>query len=176
MRDGIIKYSLQSRIMHWAIAFIMLSLLCSGLYMIDLPKDESIKGTFYYFHKSFGMIVIPLAILRLVYRFAFNVPELPKTIGIINQVLSKFGVVLLYWFMFVIPMSGYMMSITAGHPVEVFGLPIPSIISENKELSAFFRSIHIQIWYFFLAMIAIHIFSSFKYLIYNKVNLFSRMW
>lgn len=157
-------------------ALIMLALVASGLYMTELSWDGSAKGTFYWLHKSFGMVIMPLVILRLIYRFASNIPEAPQMIKIVEKVSAKLGVVLLYWFMLVIPMSGYMMSITGGHPVEVFGLIIPNIIEPNKALSAFFYSIHTQIWYFFLAIVGVHIAYSFKHLICDKVNLFSRMW
>ena len=57
------NYGLIARFFHWAIAFIILGLICVGFYMTSLaysPEKIQLYGT----HKSFGLLVLWLAGLR----------------------------------------------------------------------------------------------------------------
>ncbi len=170
------KYSLSMRVMHWIMAFLIIVLLAVGLWMESLPNDYPGKYDVYALHKSFGVIALAFIIFRLSVRMRSKIPALPKNITKFDASLAAATVVLLYVCMFAMPLSGYLMSTFGGHPVQLFGIPLPSLFSENMEAAKFNRMIHGYAGYGLIAIIVLHILGSFKHLLVEKVNLFKRMW
>ena len=79
MNGGPAVYSGGSRFLHWIIAaLILLGLIPIGLTMVSLG-DGMLKNFLYEVHKSFGMIVFTLAVMRVVVRVAQGFPPLPDS-------------------------------------------------------------------------------------------------
>lgn len=55
---------------HWSMAVLILGMLALGLYMHDLPLDQPSTFALYQWHKSFGFVVLALAVLRLLWRLS----------------------------------------------------------------------------------------------------------
>ena len=80
MNSHLERYSGPSRFVHWAIAFlILLVLIPVGLIMANLP-DGAPKNTLYELHKSFGMTVFGLAVIRVAIRAVEGFPPLPSSL------------------------------------------------------------------------------------------------
>lgn len=154
--------------LHWLMAGFYLLLFTSGAYMADLPQEVSYRGSFYEFHKTLGVIVMSLLLARifvllrvLQHKYRRRQPkrnrEWVKTFALHSA---------LYVFMLLVPMSGYLFSHWAGHPVTIFGTDIhlPSLVGENKELVELGRSSHFWLSYTFLAFVSLHSVEQRKYL------------
>jgi cytochrome b561 len=63
--------------LHWLIAFGIIGLLALGLYMVGLPKGLPLKATLLNLHKSIGLTVFLLVLLRIAARAAVNRPPQP---------------------------------------------------------------------------------------------------
>ena len=63
--------------LHWLIALGIIGLLALGLYMVGLPKGWPLKATLLNLHKSVGLTVFLLVLLRIMARVAFHRPPLP---------------------------------------------------------------------------------------------------
>ena len=63
--------------LHWLIALGIIGMLGIGLYMVGLPKGLPFKSTLINFHKSLGMTVFLLVLIRIVVRMASGRPPLP---------------------------------------------------------------------------------------------------
>ena len=79
------KYPIIMRVLHWAMALIILSLIGVGFWMVDLPKDYADRGYVYSLHKSFGVTILILIVLRFVVRMISKIPPLPASIPAIAQ-------------------------------------------------------------------------------------------
>ena len=58
-------YGLISKVLHWLIAIMILTLIAVGAYMSDLDKDASARAQIYGLHKAFGVTVLGLAGLHI---------------------------------------------------------------------------------------------------------------
>ena len=99
---------------------------------------------------------------------------MPKT----WEILAKIGHYLLYAFMFIMPLSGWLMSSAAGYNIKLFGIEaliIPNLIAKNQEMVEFFKEIHVISAYILIALIVGHVLAALKHKYCHKINVISRM-
>lgn len=154
--------------LHWLMAACFLVLFATGAYMSDLPYEVAHRGYFYDFHKTLGVVVMSILLARIFvllrviqhkYRRRF-----PKLTG---EWLRTFAFHTgLYFFMLIVPLSGYFCSNTHGYDVVIFGtnIALPDLFPGNKELADFSTSLHFWLSYTFLATTAVHAIDQRKYL------------
>lgn len=163
MTRNIKKYHITIRIIHWIMALLILGLIAVGWYMVQLERGDPMIGTLYGLHKSFGVMVIMLAILRVFFRLFTKIPEHPKQFTKTVRIFSRIGHFTLYALFISIPISGYAMSSMAGYSVKLFGYTLPSIFEKNKEIGGLMHEYHELLPYILLAVIALHIMAVVKH-------------
>jgi len=169
------KYNLSMRILHWVVALMIFALLYVGITMTDMPEGpERIK--IYNMHKSFGLSLLILAIIRLINRLYSKIPQYPVELNNRDVKLSKATVHILYLLIIIMPISGYFMSSFGGYAVIFFGYTLPQILPVMPDVASFFRSAHYLIGMTLIAVIALHLLGSIKHYFVEKVNLLKRIW
>ena len=84
------KYPLSIRILHWLIAAIILGLMVLGYSMTPFDVDNpQFSEQLYFWHKSFGILVLILMCMRLVIRMRSTVPDPPAGLPRHEVVASK---------------------------------------------------------------------------------------
>lgn len=162
--------------MHWLLALVMFALIGLGWYMVDIPRGTPERAYFYNLHKSIGLTVFAVVLLRLWWRQRHDPPVLPATLPDWQLVASTWSHRLLYVCMFVLPISGYIGSNFTKFGVKYFGIDIPPWGPEDKELYAIFKNTHVYTSYLFVTLIALHAGAALKHLIFDKDGVFQRMW
>ena len=158
------KFPVPMRLMHWLMAVIILGLIGSGWFMAGLdPEVAPYKYDIYFWHKSFGVLALLLIVVRIVVLLASTIPELPAGLPEYEKKLAHAAHRLLYLFMFFVPLSGLLMSDLGGHAIPFFGLILPDMFETNKELAGTLHTIHVNIPYAMLAIIALHILAALKH-------------
>ncbi|MGH8563195.1 MAG: cytochrome b [Gammaproteobacteria bacterium] len=66
-------------LMHWAVAVLVFLQLGLGWYMAGLPKGPD-RSAYFALHKSIGLTIFSLAVLRLVWRATHPPPPLPASL------------------------------------------------------------------------------------------------
>jgi cytochrome b561 len=88
-----------------------------------------------FFHKSFGVTVLRLIALRIVWRLIAGAPEYVEPLGRLTHAAARAGHLALYVLMIAMPVSGYLTSTAGGHEVSWFGLfSLPSLVGKDKFL------------------------------------------
>lgn len=158
------KYSPSSRILHWLMAILIIALLGLGIYMTTfLDKEATNKMELYGLHKSLGVIALALIFVRIANRIKNPAPQLPKTIKKQEQTIAHIGHMVLYILMLVLPISGYLMSNSYGHPVKLFSIALPTLVSTNYDLGKIFSQTHYYGGYALLFLICLHILGALKH-------------
>ena len=169
------RYTITAISLHWLMALVFLGLLGLGFYMTDLPFSPT-KLQVYSWHKWAGVSVFLLALLRLAWRLIHSPPALPQSMSQQARLLAILGHWVLYFFMFAIPLSGWLMSSAMGFQTVWFGvLPLPDIIDKNKALAGFFSTAHLYLNIAFIVTIGGHVLAALKHQFIDKDNLFARM-
>ena len=162
------KYPVLMRLMHWAVGLLILGIIGAGWYMVGLEDNVSYKYDIYHWHKSFGVLVIFLLFARLVIRWASKVPKLPDSMPAYQRKLGTLVHWLLYLFMFLVPVSGYLMSDAGGRDVPLFNLVMPSFLEKNQDLASFFHEVHHTIPYILLGIVVLHTLGAIKHRYFDK--------
>ncbi len=169
------SYASGPKFFHWVIAFIVIGMLCGSFFLGDIPKQYA--GTAYMMHKSLGLIILTLMILRVIWIVCEGRPELPPTVPLWEKYLSRFVQYSLYLFVILMPLCGWIMSMAAGRtPVflGLFNLPLPGIpLDEN--LAKFMNSCHKTIAWIIIVLLVLHIVGALKHHFYDKDDVLRAM-
>ena len=154
--------------LHWLMAAFYLLLFSGGTYMANLPREVSYRGSFYDFHKTLGVVVMSLLLARIFvllrviqHKYRRRLPKISR-----DWVLTFALHVSLYFFMLLVPLSGYFFSNSYGKDVIVFGtnIALPRLFAENQQLAELGRSLHFWLAYTFLSVVVLHMVDEWKYL------------
>lgn len=160
------RYGLAAIILHWLLALIVITLLCVGLYMTSLKVSPE-KLKIYGLHKEFGIVVLTLVIIRILWRFINITPKL--TIPHWERMAALAVHWALYILILAMPMTGWLMSSAAGFPVSFFGLvTLPNLIAPNDYLRHFFAQTHEILAIILIALIGLHFLATLKHHFYDK--------
>ena len=169
------KYHLLIRILHWLMSFIILSLIVAGYCLANIENLPD-KGTWYLIHKSMGISVLMLTVIRIMLRTFTVVPELPMSIPPISRYVSGIMHKLLYCFMIAIPLSGYLMSSYGGKVISYFGVvDIPSFVNIDLTKAGIFYNLHSWLPYILLGFLLLHVAGAVYHHVVDKLPLWRRI-
>lgn len=165
------KYHLVMRINHWLMALLIISQIALGWYMVPYDENNPNADTFYYYHKSFGVLLFMLIVWRLFCRSILSHPPLPSTMPKVEKVSAKFVHWGLYLLIFLIPVLGYLMSSSYEYSdgVYLFSLfDVPELLGKDEARFEFFRDAHAVAAYTLLGLVVLHIIGALKHRFYDK--------
>ncbi len=169
-------YSLGSKLFHWLIAVIVIAMLSVSFFLDDL--SGAIKPTAIMLHKSLGLTVFLLMILRAFWIVHTGKPALPTTVARWERCLSHLVQYSLYLFLLLMPLCGWIMSIAANKTPSFFGMfnaPLPWIVP-NKALAQWMFSAHETIAWIIIALLCLHIAGALKHYFMDRDKVLQRMW
>lgn len=169
------RWGSAAKTFHWLMAVLILTLGCVGLYMADLPNSPQ-KIKIYALHKSIGLTVLALALLRLSWRAVDRrPPDVPMPRW---QALAARGAhVALYVFMLALPLSGWLYNSASGFPLQWFGLfNLPSLSGGRDDaLKAIAHELHEAGWWLLLAVVVAHAAAALKHHFVDRDATLARM-
>ena len=169
------KYTLTAIALHWLMALAIIGMFTLGFYMADLPLSPN-KLKLFSWHKWAGISIFLLAIVRLGWRVAYRPPALPEHMGRAERFAARAGHRLLYVLMFVIPLSGWLMSSAKGVQTVYFGvLPIPDLLGKNKELGDLLQTVHWSLNLLLTVTVIGHVAAALKHHFVDKDDVLIRM-
>ena len=169
------RYSAVAQAFHWIIAALIVTQFTLAWRAQDLPLGAHKLGLLAW-HKSFGMTVLMLAVLRLSWRLFNPPPVLPDGMSKIERFLAKTTHVLFYVLIFAMPLTGWLMSSAKNYSVSWFGLfTWPNLIGKNEDRFELLRSTHDFMSYVLLAIAVLHILAALKHHFWNKDDVLVRM-
>lgn len=170
------RYSLPAIVLHWLMAALLFWQIAIGLYMVDLPKRTPAVAYFYNLHKSFGLVALMLAVIRLWWRF--RSPP-PRSLGLhasaLEEKAAQVSHRLLYACMLLIPLFGFLASNFGKHPVRFFGYVLPQLGWDSPLLQSFFRLSHASLAWLLCGLIAVHVFAVGRHLLNSGGLILQRM-
>ena len=167
------RFGFMAIFLHWIMAILIIGLLALGLYMVALPISYE-KLKLYGWHKEYGLLALALVIFRLSWRLMNLLPSLPLPFW------EKFAARTVHWtfyiFMFAMPVTGWLITSSAGLPASFFGLfVLPDLISPNDEWRVFFEAVHKWLGYGLIVLIILHASAALKHHFINKDDILRRM-
>lgn len=149
------QFTALSRILHWLTAILVFSTLLIGFAMVSSVSDYA---TLLKIHKTLGVVILTVAIIRVVNRLTHRAPAPPPTVGRFERILVAVSEIALYALLLAQPLVGWAMVSASGTAVVVFGsLRLPAIAPVDLGLYAVLREIHSVLAFLLVAVVAAHV-------------------
>ncbi|WPB57090.1 cytochrome b [Xylophilus sp. GOD-11R] len=179
-------YSHPAIVLHWLVAVAMVANVALILSVEHIPEDwiRPAIDT----HKSLGITVLGLALLRLLWRIGHRPPPLPSAYPRWETVSAHAVHGLLYVVIFWMPLSGWLhdsaWSEAATHPMQLFGTigwPRIGLIenlppSTKEPLHDLFGALHRWGGYVLYGLVFLHIAGALKHQFFDREAVLRRMW
>jgi cytochrome b561 len=182
-----LRYGAVAMTLHWIIAILIIANIALGLYFADLPRADPSKFLLVQTHKSIGLTVLMLSLLRLAWRLMNPVPPLPRGMNKALRILARTTHVLLYVLIIAIPLSGWAMTSSSPMgklmPLMYFGLfawpSIPFLADmatpDKKVLMHDFGAMHVFLAWSAIVLIPIHIVGALYHQFFRGDDVLKRM-
>lgn len=170
------RWGVVSKIFHWLIAFMIIGLFGLGLWMVELSYYDPWYKKAPDLHKSFGMIVMLLMLLRFIWRISNPTPKPLTTHQTWERYLAHTVHIILYILVFSIGIAGYLISTADGRAIEVFGLiSIPSIGALIERQEDFAGWAHWALAWTLIGFVSLHMIGALKHHFIDKDSTLVRM-
>jgi cytochrome b561 len=180
------RFSRIAIVLHWAVALGILTNVALAVCVDYLPDDwvRPVIDT----HKSIGITVLGLAVLRVLWRVSHQPPRLPDAFKNWERTAAHVAHVLLYVVMLGLPLSGWLHDSAwkdaATHPMTLFHLvPWPRVgyvmhlpPALKEHMHDVFGAVHTWFAYVLYALLALHIGGALKHDLIDRQSVLRRMW
>ena len=169
------QWSWLSKVFHWVIAVLIFIQIPLGYYADDL-KLSPLKIDMFVWHKSIGMLILMLVILRLLWRIKSTIPTAIAGTAIEKSMATAAHYVL-YCLMLALPVSGWVISSAANFPVKLFWLiPLPAISGPDESVKLLATEVHEVCVVTLILILIVHIGAAFRHHVLLHNNALKRMW
>jgi cytochrome b561 len=151
------SYAPASKWLHWITAACVLGMIPAGLIMQRLPEG-ALQDSLYDLHRSFGVLVFCLAVLRVLARRLLGVPGPAAGLTPFERIASTAAHHTMLALILVMPLVGWAMMSAYGIAVPVFGLfALPKILPESEPTYQVLSNVHAALGYLLALVITLHV-------------------
>lgn len=162
--------------LHWLIFLLFLVALVCIEWRGLVPRDGNteFRALLRAFHVNAGLLVLPLAIVRIYQRIVFRVPAIIAT-SPAQRVAAEALHGVLYLVMLALPLTGVIFSQAGGREVAFFGMALPQMVAQSPELRSVVKEVHEFIGNAVYWLVGLHIIASLWHHIVLKDDTLRRM-
>jgi len=148
------QFAAFSRLLHWTMAVMVLTMLCIGVAMVASLANYHMLVSI---HRPLGIAILTLVVIRFVNRLLNRPPPFPATMARAERLAATTSELTMYGLMFVLPLVGWGMLSAGRYPIVLYGsLHLPFILPHNAMLHAVLRKTHTILAYLFFLMFIAH--------------------
>lgn len=164
-----------SMALHWLVVILILAMAWIGLTMGDLPNGPDKIAT-YALHKSIGISILALVLLRLCWRLYAGAPEAVAGTPHWQERIASLTHWALYALLLAMPLSGWVVNSSAGFPLQWFGLlNLPAIAGKDHDLHELAEEIHELLFWIMVTLVVAHAAAAFHHHLFQRDTTLARM-
>lgn len=169
IRNNKTRYGLVTILLHWIMAILITGLFVLGEYMVDLDYYDQWYHVAPWWHKSIGVCVFILLLVRLYWRYSNISPESLRTYKVWEIIIAKAVHFLFYVLLLIICISGYFVSTAKGVGIEVFGwFDVPPATKLSDAQADIMGKTHEITTYALIVLLILHVVATFKHHFFNR--------
>lgn len=173
-RNSALRYGIVAQSLHWAIVVLLIVQVTLGMIADELPLGLE-KLALLARHKSFGITILGLAVIRLAWRWIDRPPP-PPPMPRWQQLAANLNHWALYALLFAMPLSGWMMSSASNYPVSWFGLAqLPDLVLPDRSLKEQLEEVHELLATILISLALLHVAAALKHQFFDRDGLLFRM-
>ena len=179
------RYTRTAMVLHWVVAALIIGNVLL-IWVVDWFPDDIVRPVIDT-HKSIGITVLGLGLLRILWRLAHRPPAMPASYPRLERMGAHAAHVLLYALILALPLSGWIhdsaFKDAAANPLRLFGLvpwprigPIMALDPVTKEhVHSVWFQVHGTLAYMLYGLLALHVLGALKHQFIDKEPEFRRM-
>ena len=162
--------------LHWTIAaLVLLVQVPVGITMLTLEPGSG-QDVLFNIHKTNGIVIFLLALVRLGWRWSHPVPVLPSDLPLWQRRTARTTHALLYLLLFAMPISGFLYTAMGGFPVPFFMVyDLGPLVPENDALAELFQTTHLTLQWALYAVVLLHVAGALQHHFVRKDGILRRM-
>lgn len=147
-----------SQALHWAIALLVLLMGTIGLTLDELPRSPDWFWV-YDLHKSTGLLVLGLVVLRLAWRLYAGAPPPVPGLPRLQRIAAGVTHWLLYMLVLAMPVSGWLYDSASGlRPLRWYGqFAVPKLVAPDEGLADTLHDLHETLFMLLVAVVLLHV-------------------
>jgi cytochrome b561 len=168
------RFTALQRLLHWVMAICILAMLFIGVGMVStvMPKYLPLVAT----HKTLGIVILVLALIRLGVRVRYGAPSLPADLPWPMKAAAYLSQIGLYVLMIAMPLIGWGMLSAGGYPIVLYGgIQLPPILPRSDDLHALLWTAHVYLAFAFFALILAHLAAALFHALVRRDTVFDSM-
>jgi len=176
-RNSSTNYGLVSILLHWLVAIAVVGLFALGYWMVGLTYYSSWYRAAPDIHKSVGLLLLGLMVVRVIWRFVSHGPAPLRSHGRMTRFATKAGHGLLYIGLFALMISGYLISTADGRPISVFDwFEVPALITSIPKQEDIAGLVHEYLAWGLLIFSGLHALAALKHHFIDRDPTLKRMF
>jgi cytochrome b561 len=168
------RFAPLQRLLHWLMAICILAMLFIGVGMKSTVMPKYVPLLL--IHKSLGIAILVLALIRLAVRQRDGAPPLPADLPEPMKLAARLSQYALYALMIGMPLIGWAMLSAADYPVVlVGGVRLPAILPQSDSLHTLLWDAHFYLAFVFFALILMHLAAALFHALVRRDGVFESM-
>jgi cytochrome b561 len=175
LRNSPTRWGTLSQLLHWLIVALVVAQVTIALVFKSLHR-EPLLFALVNLHKSIGITIFALMLIRLLWRWGNRVPDLPAALSAYERMLARGTHVALYVILLVMPLTGWLGSAAHGIPVRWFALvTLPGIVAKSLALSKLMFVAHFWLAILLGVIVTVHIAAALRHHLVLRDDTLRRM-
>ena len=159
---------------HWLTVLLVVGLCLVGFLMQELPSGK-FKIEVFALHKSFGLTLLALTLLRLAWRLLSGTPR-PEPMPAWQALAARLSHVLLYAVLVAMPLTGWLYNSASGFPLRWFGaFALPKLAGRDRDVAEFAVEAHETLFLVLAALVTVHALAALKHHYLDRDRTLQRM-
>ena len=169
-----LRFTPAQRLLHWLMAACILAMLFIGVGMVSTVMLKYLPLVS--IHKTLGIAILVLALIRLALRFHFGAPRLPQDLPEPMKLAAHASHYAFYALMIGMPLLGWGMLSAAAYPVVLLGgFRLPAILPQSDSVHALLWNAHFYLAFAFFALILVHVAAALFHVLVRHDGVFETM-
>lgn len=173
IRNTKTRYGALAQALHWVIALGFVAQFAIAWYAESVQAMQ-LQFTLYNLHKSIGVTILALAVVRIAWRLINPVPPMPSGSQRWEELASRASHVLLYALLFAQPVAGLAFSMASSFPTVIWGVTVPDV-GNSKAVEDIFKAVHYYLSWAILGLVGVHVAAALRHHFLLKDNVLRRM-
>jgi cytochrome b561 len=168
------RFTPLQRLLHWLMAVCILAMLFVGVGMVSTITPKYL--TLLSIHKSLGITILVLALIRLAARLHYGAPVLPADLPEPIKLAAHLSHYAFYVLMIGMPLLGWGMLSAAAYPIVLYGgVRLPAILPQSDSLHTLLWGAHFYLAFVFFALILMHVAAALFHALIRRDGVFDSM-
>jgi cytochrome b561 len=171
--DPATRYNATARLLHGVIAVLVIGNVIGGLLHDALEDTFNVMPL----HKSIGLTVLFLSIVRIGWRFTWKTPEYRPPLKPFDRMVAMAVHWTFYALIVILPVTGWIMASGGSRPLAWFGIPFPKLdVQKDTPLYEVGHEGHEILGFVMLGLVVLHVTAALRHHYMLKGGVLRRMW